>query len=355
MNAHTFTPEAWPHWDEHFSERAEVRHEFSRAAHLGDVAMHALLTPGRARQVRAERAALALRTSEASGLVSVPTTHTTGRQPSRCGLPSGVALSNVNASTADLAAALGAFELDASARRLSQLRCAVGFSARAHGVSTKGARTDTAYMVTLTYRGDNRDWRREHVTKAFNALRMWCKRQGFSCRYVWVAELQKRGVIHYHAVVWLPVGVRMPQWDVRGWWPHGMSNRKVVRKSAVGYLMKYLSKGTDMSAGTFPKGARVYGVGGLDHAGRRARRWLRLPAFVQGNSSVNDAWERRTGGGWISPSGRHFPSEFEAIRVGGRRMLARVHRHPVSIEASGPFSWCSDRDRVLAAISAAVH
>src|SRR5581483_8371569 len=93
----------------------------------------------------------------------------------------------------------------------------------------------------------------------------------------------------------------------------------------------------------FPKGARTYGVGGLDFAARRARRWLRWPAHVQGNYSSWDRAARRVGGGWLSPSGRVIASEFVCTSVGGVRALLRVARHPRRIDAAGPFSWLSDR------------
>jgi hypothetical protein len=223
----------------------------------------------------------------------------------------------------------------------------VGFAARAHAVSEKGHRSDAAWMVTLTYAGDNDAWRAEHLATAMSAFRMWCKRQGIACRYVWVAELQKRGVIHYHIAAWLPRGVSMPKWDRRGWWAYGMTNT-LKAKHATAYLMSYLKKGDLEARGSLPKGARNYGVGGLDHSLRRARRWLRLPAFVQGNSSIHDDWKRAEGGGWFAPDGTRFASEFATAFVGGVRCLIRVARHAVSIDASGPFSWLADRERAVA-------
>lgn len=274
---------------------------------------------------------------EAPGLVSVPTTPTRG-------LPTEVAQANARHASKELQRHVGAFKIDAKAAMLPRLRRAVGFSARAHAVSAKGHRSDVPWMVTLTYAGDNSAWSPEHLTRAMDAVRIWCKREGFACRYVWVAELQQRGVIHYHAVFWLPVGVRMPHWDSRGWWPYGMSNT-LKAKHAAGYLMSYLKKGSH--DGEFPKGSRRYGVGGLDHALRRARRWLGCPAFVQGNASIWDDWKRAEGGGWRSPSGDCVPSEFARVFVGDGWCLQRVHAHPVSIAAAGPFSWLSDRERAI--------
>lgn len=328
-----------PHWDAGFVAMAlpNVRPQWSGAAHLADRADRGGTTPVRARQVRAAKEA-----SEASGLVSVPTSRT-ATQP----LPESL-LSSVSARVTALREELGAFALDKDARRLSMLRMAVGSAARLHGGLNPGHRALRAWMVTLTYRGTNAQWRSTHMSQAMQHLRMWCNRQGFRARYVWVAELQKRGVIHYHAVVWLPQGVRCPAFDSRGWWPHGMTNRKCVRSSAVGYLMKYLSKGTDVSSGSFPKGARIYGVAGLDEAGRRVRRWLRLPSFVQGNASVHDDWHRAVGGGWLAPDGARWASEFTTALVAGVRCLVRLCIHARQIDAAGPFSWVADRARALA-------
>jgi len=308
-------------------------------------------TPAQALHRAADAAASVALTGAAGGLVSVPTSSTRVSAPS-----TELAAALVRGDAAGLRESLGAFALDAGGRRLSQLRCAVGSAARLHAVTMPGQRAMRAWMVTLTYR-PGVDWSPDHLKACFHRLRSWSNRQGLRARYVWVAELQDgthradgvgRGVIHYHAVLWLPVGVRCPRFDSRGWWPHGMTNRKVVRKSAVGYLMKYLSKGTDVSASSFPKGARIYGVAGLDHACRRVRRWLRLPAFVQGNSSTLDAWTRTVGGGWASPDGERFASEFRTTLIAGVRCLVRVAQHAVSIVAAGPFSWLTERARALA-------
>ena len=286
--------------------------------------------------------AVASASGAAAGLVSVPTT-----RPRVDTLK--IAQANVVADRSAVMKSIGAFELDAAARRYSGLRMAVGFAARAHAVSEKGHRSDVAWMVTLTYAGDNDSWKPEHLSTAVNTFRKWAKRQGFACRYVWVAELQQRGVIHYHAVFWLPKGARMPKWDDRGWWPHGMTNTLKARH-ATAYLMAYLKKGDLEARGSLPKGARNYGVGGLDHSLRRARRWLRLPAFVQGNSSIWDDWRRAVGGGWTSPAGEHVASEFRSVVVGGARCLLRVAEHARSVVAHGPFSWLSDRAIALAAV-----
>jgi hypothetical protein len=242
---------------------------------------------------------------------------------------------------------LDAFGIDAEARRLSQLRMNVGFAARAHCIEpNKGG--DDCLMVTLTYAGTNDAWNPKHISRFVDHVRAWMKRNGYGAlRYVWVAELQQRGVIHYHVAVWVPRGVKLPKPDEQGWWPHGMTRIEVAR-AAVPYLLKYLSKDTSKTFGRFPRGARIYGIGGNEHSARRARRWLRLPAFVQGNSSIFDDWRRVKGGGWAAPSGERFASEFARTWVGHAYALRRVERHSVQIDASGPFSWLSDATKALA-------
>jgi len=314
--------------------RFKARPEWSLSAHLGDRAERGIDTPIRARQQRAHKAATAVCGATAPGLVSVPSSFQTSPE----------------VDALEAAQHLDCLLLTDAAkakRRLMKLRMSIGMAARGHAVSEKGCRSDQAWMVTMTYR-PGVDWSPKDVAAALLSYRNWCRSKGIACRYVWIAEIQDgkrradgvgRQVIHYHAVVWLPAGVRAPHFDRRGWWPHGMTRTDppVQSKNPVGYLLHYLKKDKELSA--MPKGARAYGVGGLDHAMRRARRWLGLPAFVQGNSDVHDQWKRATGGGWLSPCGVVYPSEFQRVKVGGIDALQRVCTHARSIEASGPFTW----------------
>lgn len=345
MTTAHFQPEALPHWDAGFLELAIVRPEYALAAHADDRVTRGGSTPARALQARCVRGA-------AAGLVLVPTSLQPGDLPSKKGLPAELAAAEVVAARAGLAADVGSFVMDAAKRRLSQLRMAVGFAARCHAVSEKGSRSDVSWMLTFTYR-PGVDWRADHLSNAMQKCRHWCRKKGIPFRYVWVAEIQDgkrradgigRDVIHYHAVLWLPVGVKAPHFDKRGWWPYGMTRKDappVGVNNPVGYLLHYLKKDKDLSA--MPKGARAYGIGGLDYSLRRARRWLRLPAFVQGNSSIYDDWKRAVGGGWFNPNGVRFASEFAAVIVGGVRSLVRVVTHARAISPSGPFSWVADR------------
>lgn len=235
---------------------------------------------------------------------------------------------------------MSAFVVDHEAMRLKRLRLSVSYAARRHCLEEKGRAAEQCLMVTLTYRGTNEDWDPRHISDFIHSVRKWMQRHGQPCRYVWVAELQKRGVIHYHVALWVAHGTKLPKPDEQGWWPHGMTRIEVAR-AAVPYLLKYLSKDTSKCFGSFPKGARIYGRGGLDHATRRSLRWFRLPAFIQAQSSIDDRWERAEGGGWTAPTGQHFESEFAREWMGEGYAIRRVHFHdrPQGFEVDGPFSW----------------
>lgn len=233
-------------------------------------------------------------------------------------------------------------EVDKLQSRCTRLRKNLGLSAK---LLCQGD-SRTPWMVTLTYR-DALGWQASHVRDALRHLRQWSNRQGFKLRYLWVMEVQDRksghqigmDAPHYHLVIWLPHGVKMPAMDTAGWWPHGMTN-SVKAVAAVRYVMKYASKFD--SVGKFPKGARVYGVGGLDQDQRKMRRWINWPSFVQGNASYTCAWRRAPGGGWCHPdTGEILPSEWgltASTKTTTRLVRLRVHARIIDNPA-GPFSW----------------
>ena len=222
-------------------------------------------------------------------------------------------------------------------RRVNRLKRSVWASGHLHGLGDKGFRALKAWFVTLTYRGVD-DWRSNHVSKALQGYRNWCKSVGVQCRYTWVGELQKRGAVHYHLLAWLPVGFRMPQWD-RPYrlasgkeksclWPHGMTNTELA-KSGVGYLMKYLSKLGELTR--FPKGLRLYGIGGLNDTGRAVRSWYNLPEWAKCEYGVGDLVRKSCGllvratGEVLEPVYRVIlrPAGFELIKL--RDTAERFH------------------------------
>jgi len=182
-------------------------------------------------------------------------------------------------------------------RRIRRLKRSVWASGHLHGIAEPGQRAAVPWFVTLTYaKADG--WRADHMSKAVHAFRLWCRRRRVQCRYTWVAEIQPRrlertgqAAVHYHLIAWLPVGLTMPFWDRPtadgrpAFWQHGMSETEVCR-AGVGYLMKYLSKLGEFHR--FPKGLRLYGIGGLDRQAQSVRGWLNLPMWARWSHGVGE-------------------------------------------------------------------
>lgn len=185
--------------------------------------------------------------------------------------------------------------------RVKRLKRSVWASGHLHGIAKNGHRPLQPWFVTLTY-AQARAWQPNHIKAAMGRFRRWCTRKGYSAKYTWVSEIQpKRAertgehVVHYHLLVWLPVGAQMPFWDRDevtpsgrhrdAFWSHGMTNTQRA-KAGVGYLMKYLSKLGELTV--FPEGLRLYGIGGLDEAARAVRGWYNLPEWVKRTYGVGD-------------------------------------------------------------------
>jgi hypothetical protein len=166
-------------------------------------------------------------------------------------------------------------------------------------------------MVTLTY-AECDNWQAGDIGKFVRCVRSWLARRGHAFCYVWVAELQKRGAVHYHVLVKLPKGVTLPKPDNRGWWRFGCSKCEWVRVSARNYLAKYVSKGaSDARDGRkLPRGARMCGSGGLPAAGRDWLRWLTSPAWVRAECEPIDRPRRVAGGVWLD-DGVFLPTPYK--------------------------------------------
>ena len=321
-----FDPEKHKPWATIANQHVSPRMKAARARFVARSEANARVQHARMTALLAEATA----GREAPGLVSLSTSCKDG---------------NSGLSAVDFMAE-NSIEIDHQKARITRMQKSVGMSAKClHHLGKKNQRV---WMLTLTYRGTNRDWRAHHISRYMDALRKWhYSRTGVKkVRYVWVAELQKRGVIHYHVCVWLDNGLTPPKpdsaWKNKGafqapMWAHGMSNR-VLATHPVAYLMKYASKGT--SEGKFPHGARISGVGGLDEVGRGCRRFVLWPAYVQGNASISDPFKPAPGGGYLNAeTGELLRSEFVPTG-GGFTRFVRVRTTPRRLEnVGGPFEW----------------
>jgi hypothetical protein len=167
-------------------------------------------------------------------------------------------------------------------------------------------------MLTLTY-APGVQWQPNHIPDLQKRIRGWLRYRGHSYGYVWVCELQERGAPHYHILIWIPRGLRLPMADAFGWWPYGSTSIEKVEKP-LGYLIKYLSKGKD-TIHRFVKGQRTHGSGGLDHNVKQERRWWLAPSYVRKRwPDYRDDVHPAKGGGWVSRvTGEWMPSPWQFV------------------------------------------
>lgn len=185
-------------------------------------------------------------------------------------------------------------------------------------------------MMTLTYTGFNLEtgellpnygWEAGHIRDFMRTVRRNLNRrvQVNGVRhveknllgYAWVAELQERGAVHYHVLLLVKRGTKIPKPDLAGWWVHGSTN--IVTAKSPYYVVKYTSKGLYQEEHgehkVFPKGLRAFAVWVDDsviddlsmweHKLTVSPGWLRefIAAFRSDYEGVIP--RRREGGGWV--------------------------------------------------------
>lgn len=159
-------------------------------------------------------------------------------------------------------------------------------------------------MITLTYKGVN-DWQPNDITDYVKSLRA---RLGTNLvTYAWVAELQRRGAIHYHMIVIVKRGTNIPRPDKSGMWNHGSTSRDTAK--SVFYLVTYLGKEYQKNFSEFPHGARCFGIGVFEDRVRNELRFCRLKDWEQKFMicRANMDWDllkeerdyRRGSSGWV--------------------------------------------------------
>jgi hypothetical protein len=148
------------------------------------------------------------------------------------------------------------------------------------GAVSKACRSPRLLMVTLTYR-PGVSWEPRHVSGFIRKVRGELGERLFG--YVWVAELQQRGAVHYHVLLWVAPGARIEMPDKSGAWAWGYTQVELARTPW--YVMKYTSKGHLEGEGAFPKGCRMFAVVLYDNApvsglARIEVKASRFPAYV---------------------------------------------------------------------------
>lgn len=203
--------------------------------------------------------------------------------------------------------------LENIASRLARMRSSIRTAARLHCESMDARKCRyRVHMQTLTYRNVG-EWQPHHISDYVRVMRKHFAKAGVTFRYAWVAELQRRGAVHYHVLLWLPLKTAVPHADKRGFWPHGSTNTKEVY-APVKYAIKYTSKGTTEGS-LFPSGLRAHASGGLDKTARRLRSWWVKPRWVRNATNEGEHVRPCIGGGWMRESGEWLESPWVVIGI----------------------------------------
>lgn len=171
-------------------------------------------------------------------------------------------------------------------------------------------------MVTLTY-APGVDWQPNHIRDYMLSVRK--SLVDALCAYAWVAELQKRGAVHYHVLLWVKGDVYLPTPDKSGAWAHGMSKVEIARTPF--YIFKYAQKGFDSDL-TFPRGLRLFAVwireGFVSDFERYVFRMSALPGWLSDiiEPAIDEFPVRTRGGGWAIGS-FWVASPFELVDIPG--------------------------------------
>lgn len=175
-------------------------------------------------------------------------------------------------------------------------------------------------MLTLTYGPDER-WERRDITSFLRRVRRKLDKKLLG--YAWVAEMQERGEVHYHVLLYCKRGTAIPKPDEAGWWTKGSTNIKTAKTAH--YICKYVGKEKQKEG--LPKGARMYAVwinkDVITDAERLGFRLSALPTWFAKVIAENAPaigptlrWARAPGGGWfIKDTGERFASPWAIVAI----------------------------------------
>lgn len=152
------------------------------------------------------------------------------------------------------------FSADSHDLRLRRLRKRAGSWVKAAWTIKNRMSKPTRFVgITLTYR-DGVDWEPLHVSDCIKLMRSHLNNKKVGKQlygYLWVAELQERGAVHYHLCLAVDPRAKIPYFDEAGWWPHGMTRVETLRGPNETYLGKYLEK-SEQKRDEFPRGLRMF-------------------------------------------------------------------------------------------------
>jgi len=140
-------------------------------------------------------------------------------------------------------------------------------------------------MVGLTYR-PGEEWNPNDIREFMSKVKRKLGEKLLG--YAWVSELQERGAIHYHVLMYFKKGTRFPLPDKSGWWKHGSSS--VTSAKSPWYVLSYTKKAYQKNYEFFPSGARAFAVWIQDSLLSEKLRFVSLKNWERA-AVMSDGWE----------------------------------------------------------------
>ena len=207
--------------------------------------------------------------------------------------------------------------IDKEAARISRMQRRVHAWARALDGAISPDGKYRMVMQTLTYK-ELGQWKPGHIREYIRKMRRF---MGDNLgAYAWVAELQRRGAVHYHVLLVIKKSAYVPHADRAGWWLHGLSSTDNAR--SIYYIVKYTGK-EHQKRGTFPKGMRMFAVWLAKNIVDEVKRWFfklsAVPAWLRERVQTAPelfckAIKRSDGGRWFVGE-RSFRSPFSFVGI----------------------------------------
>jgi len=170
---------------------------------------------------------------------------------------------------------------DPNQTRLSHMRKRISSWAKIMNKSLLKRGKYTYLMITLTYSPDF-EWYPNHIKNFMKRLR---RKYPEIKAYAWVAEMQRRGAVHYHILVVVPKRTYIKCPDKSGLWKYGMTRVERAKKGSF-YIVKYVGK--EYQKLNYPKGIRIYcaviGKNVIDEVSMLLFRLSSLPRWLEEDS-----------------------------------------------------------------------
>jgi hypothetical protein len=197
-------------------------------------------------------------------------------------------------------------------------------------IRSKGDYIDTrAYQIGLSYR-PGETWKQKDISDYLENVMEYATREKV-VGYSWVAEMQKRGEVHYHAEIITTKACRkIPMPDKKGHWRKGSSSRREVSYVEINYLTsEYMRKKEQKS--NYPKGIRIHSTwlnklyfDAVDFWALRSAGYPNwLVSNINNEGLVNPKITHAKGGGWLVKCGavEYFWKNNDGYILTGRKAL----------------------------------